>query len=326
MSSQDSAWSLRELFFHRYDKTVEITIISKGNCFEIEIAPANFSNSPSALETYTDLINSMCDEEDYHLTQEAEEDLYIWALGPFLPIFADFDPNPVNPHPFTLRDYLHPQIYRYSLFIINERLEPRLDHTVPNQLLPSGVDLGNFALHPTWHKMKPENIQLPGTDYNELYSRPPNKVIADNTNCFLKRLESGDRRAATRELGVYKQIETLGLPNRIQVPRVVGVVEDEEEESRITGILLTWVQCGYRTLHCALKPETSLDLRKRWDTQVTSTVDCLHEAGIIWGDVKADNVLIDHEDNAWKSRMETVEGDEEGLAQLKEFLYLGKTF
>ncbi|PYI05056.1 hypothetical protein BO78DRAFT_346636 [Aspergillus sclerotiicarbonarius CBS 121057] len=340
MSYQDSAWSLREFLYHQHDKTAQITVISKGKCFEIELAPANFSHSPSSLQTYMKFMDAICDDEDYSLAYEAEEDLYAWALSPFLPIFADIDPSPSDSNHFTLRDYLSPQIYRYVLFVTHEHLEPRLNYIVPSQSRPNGLDPGDLALHPNWCKVRPEDIQIPGTDYNELYSRSPNKVIAVGTTCFLKRLESGDRKAAIRELGVYKQIETLGLSDHIHVPRLVGVVQDEEQESRITGILLTWVQCGYRTLHCALEPATSFDLRKRWDTQVTNTLDFLHEAGIIWGYVKADNVLIDDEKNAWvvdfgggytrgwveKSRMDTVEGDQEGLAKIKDFLYQGKTF
>ena len=119
---------------------------------------------------------------------------------------------------------------------------------------------------------------------------------------------------------------------------MIGIVQDEEQETHITGILISWIDCNYRTLHCALKPETPPELRKQWDIQVTSTLDRLHEAGIVWGDVKAGNVLIDEEENAWvvdfgggytqgwveKRCMETVEGDQEGIVKIKEFLYEGK--
>lgn len=32
---------------------------------------------------------------------------------------------------------------------------------------------------------------------------------------------------------------------------------------------------------------------------MSSTVACLHEAGVVWGDAKAENVLIGTDDNAW---------------------------
>ena len=32
---------------------------------------------------------------------------------------------------------------------------------------------------------------------------------------------------------------------------------------------------------------------------VSTTLACLHEAGIVWGDAKAANILVDMDDNAW---------------------------
>lgn len=102
-------------------------------------------------------MDSICNDEDYNLAQEAEEGLYTWALSPFLPIFADIDPSPSKSSPFTLRDYLFPQVYRYVLFVTDERLEPRLNYTVPDQLRPQGLNLGDFALHPNWSIVRPEH-------------------------------------------------------------------------------------------------------------------------------------------------------------------------
>lgn len=144
--------------------------------------------------------------------------------------------------------YLHalglppPKNLSIFLFIVHERLEPRLNYEVLRKLLPRGVDLSDFILHQNWCKFRPDNIQIPTANCNEFYSRLPIKVHTGDTICFLKPLEYNDRRAAIHELGVYKRIETLGLSDRIRVPHLIGVVQDEQE-SRITRILLNWVQC-----------------------------------------------------------------------------------
>jgi tRNA A-37 threonylcarbamoyl transferase component Bud32 len=49
----------------------------------------------------------------------------------------------------------------------------------------------------------------------------------------------------------------------------------------------------------AIWPETPASLRQKWAKQVSETIAGLHKAGIVWGDVKAENILIDGENNAW---------------------------
>lgn len=40
-------------------------------------------------------------------------------------------------------------------------------------------------------------------------------------------------------------------------------------------------------------------LRRKWFDSMVQTVKILHSNNIIWGDVKADNVVIDRQQNAW---------------------------
>ena len=75
-------------------------------------------------------------------------------------------------------------------------------------------------------------------------------------------------------------------------------------------------------------------LKEKWNRQVRDTVRALHRHGIIWGDVKPDNVLIDREHNTWLidfgggfnsgyvdvDVMETVEGDWQGVSRMAEAL------
>ncbi|KAL9948233.1 hypothetical protein ACHAQF_000078 [Verticillium nonalfalfae] len=79
-----------------------------------------------------------------------------------------------------------------------------------------------------------------------------------------------------------------------------------------------------------MKPHTSTALKQKWKNQVCCTVEALHTAGIIWGDVKADNVLVDENDDAWvtdfvggytkgwvkKESAGSLAGDAEGLANI----------
>ncbi|RAL14167.1 uncharacterized protein BO97DRAFT_433270 [Aspergillus homomorphus CBS 101889] len=323
MASHNVPWQLREFFFGRFDKMSRITVVCNGNCFQIQLSPSNFCQSPLALETYTHFMDAVCDDEDYRLSYAAEEDLHHWALTPFLPMFAQTTPTPPNQQPLTLRDYLSPEIYRYSLYAVNERLEPRLDYDVPTQPCVAGVDPGDITLHHTWRQFVPESIELCVSDHDEGLSQLPRKVLADGTVCFFKPVDYDDKRAAIREMGVYKEMKAQGISDEAHAPHFIGVV-CEEQNARIIGLLLSWVDCGNRTLECALRPDTPLTLRTKWDQQVTTALACLHDAGIVWGDVKAANVLIDNNENAWvvdKDQMETIQGDTAGLVKIKELIH-----
>lgn len=79
-----------------------------------------------------------------------------------------------------------------------------------------------------------------------------------------------------------------------------------------------------------------LSLRRRWADQITYSLGKLHERGVIWGDAKADNILIDENDEAWiinfggsytvgwvdKEKAGTLEGDMQGLAKTFDVLCL----
>lgn len=171
-------------------------------------------------------------------------------------------------------------------------------------------------------------------DNEERFARFPYKVVAGGSLCFYKPLlDHDDKRKAAREMEIYKRMETSDLfCNQVQVYRLYGVVM---QEYRLLGLLLSFINCGYRTLECAVGHGTSA-VRLIWGEQVSSTLARLHEVGIVWGDAKAANVLVDEDNNAWiidfgggytrgwvkKEHMETVEGDQEGLAKINELLSL----
>jgi serine/threonine protein kinase len=75
-------------------------------------------------------------------------------------------------------------------------------------------------------------------------------------------------------------------------------------------------------------------LKKKWSGQIKHTVAQLHRLGIVWGDIKVDNVLIDDNDDAivldfgggntvgWvdQDKHGTLEGDMQGLGKLLKML------
>lgn len=71
------------------------------------------------------------------------------------------------------------------------------------------------------------------------------------------------------------------------------------------------------------------------DADLNESIQLLNKQGLIWGDGKPSNIIIDEQDDAWlidfgggytdgwvdKELSETVEGDEQALAEITKLLY-----
>lgn len=109
-----------------------------------------------------------------------------------------------------------------------------------------------------------------------------------------------------------------------------------DDDGFIVGLLLTYIDHGGRTLSTNVDPDyPPASTRNRWIGQLDAALAELHKAGIVWGDVKAENVLVDREDNVWiidfgggytqgwvdKQLAGTMDGDLAGMAKLREFIF-----
>lgn len=79
-------------------------------------------------------------------------------------------------------------------------------------------------------------------------------------------------------------------------------------------------------------------MKNRWAEQIQHTIAALHQAGIIRGDAKPDNILIDAHGDAWvidfgggrtegwvdADKAGTVDGDLQGLERILKFIASGK--
>jgi serine/threonine protein kinase len=104
----------------------------------------------------------------------------------------------------------------------------------------------------------------------------------------------------------------------------------------VVGILLGYIPHKHHNLRALLASaeagtaEVTADLRRKWAAQIRETVEGLHSLGILWRDVKADNILIDENSDAvvldfgggdtmgWVDRDKygTMEGEEQGLQKI----------
>ena len=107
----------------------------------------------------------------------------------------------------------------------------------------------------------------------------------------------------------------------------------QQETDQICGLLLTYVR-HHESLGFINANETPLERRNKWISQIQQTIKKLHSEGIVWGDVKPENILIDENDDLWfidfggsftpgwvdEDKAETVKGDCQGMNRIIDFL------
>ncbi|KAF5001614.1 hypothetical protein FGRMN_920 [Fusarium graminum] len=134
-----------------------------------------------------------------------------------------------------------------------------------------------------------------------------------------------------RELEYLGKISKIAKISRqqetLRIPRIVGYIHHKETRG-LLGFLRQWVPG--RSLTKIDIESVSPEMRQRWSSQIGDMIKYLHEHGLIWGDARPSNIIIDEEDNAWlidfgggythgwtnKDFAETKEGDEQALAKI----------
>ncbi|KAG9237548.1 hypothetical protein BJ875DRAFT_481186 [Amylocarpus encephaloides] len=90
----------------------------------------------------------------------------------------------------------------------------------------------------------------------------------------------------------------------LRVPNIVGLWSRRERGSKRVGILEDY---SYNRGLIALRDvdgdellKASTAMKEKWAKQISETVEKLHEMGVVWGDGKADDVLVKGvTDDAW---------------------------
>ncbi|TWU70482.1 glyceraldehyde-3-phosphate dehydrogenase 1 [Metarhizium rileyi] len=164
------------------------------------------------------------------------------------------------------------------------------------------------------------------------------RVEVDGEEMFCK--AHGDGRSLTsssvgRELASLHRIRNdsrLKNDTSTRIPHLLGYVHNDT--GRIIGFLRQWVP-GRRLKDVDI-PATSAERRRKWAAQIRDTVHYLHGIELIWGDSKADNIIIDERDNAWlidfgggftegwvdEELADTLEGDMQAMRSIAKFLKL----
>ncbi|CAJ0551308.1 Ff.00g112380.m01.CDS01 [Fusarium sp. VM40] len=316
---------------------------TSGQVFYCHINPDKFIDSPTVLEQYLKCLKILQTGEQ-EIDDFYDDDAYEWLSQSFATLITQLLRSSgmdavVNP---TLAHYLFPsKVYNIQLFAVDDKMGPEVVNSKHHGWINPIIEVDNDFIR----ELDQWTRSYATSDVQLCYDRPedslvktPKRTIAFNQDgqpvqCFFKQfgLSFGSSHAK-KELEAMKKI-TLAQsrpPPDTFICRLIGVIR---ENSKIFGMLFAWIdaECVLSKARAAKTPAT---LRGRWLSQINRSVQWLHEEGIVWGDAKADNVLIDKNENAWiidfggsytpgwvdKDKAETLEGDYQGVGKINEML------
>ena len=304
----------------------------------IRISPSNFRNSPSTVKQfyqYFQVALTGLDAIDNDLTL----DFFDWAVRPFLSVFQSQAPGPrdTSKGTVTLDDLLYVKSYDCELGAIDnnmvaEQIERREIEKayVPANIIDDLVQVTGKAqsVRPIEIQMRPmypeQAVEVPDIQPKQV------RVEVDDQILFFKSAEHIGYERALKEARKLLSIAHLG--EALRTSRLYGIVQDENNP--LIGLLFHYID-GENSLEFAVEPNTPASLKDQWTSQVTDTLTTLHKAGVVWGDAKPDNVLVDKQNNAWiidfeggytegwvdRDKEGTIEGDLQGLTNIIDFIY-----
>ncbi|KAI3393987.1 hypothetical protein diail_3348 [Diaporthe ilicicola] len=306
-----------------------------GRLFFLDYHTEHFIRSPKIRQKYLKYLQEIRDDEVLY-----DSDAFLWLLKPFEALIIKLAP-PVSWAKPTLSQYAFPDFYTYRLEAVDEKPYPKqLDKWVG--WIPPGLEIATDQLQDlkSWtHVYSPSEVVLCYDRSEDVLVKPPRRVQLSNSygkdysSYFLKSfVEHGHPHSLKHELATFKKIGESNIKAGARICRLYGVVATEDGKS-ILGLLLTWIDApkGALQYQYIRRP---LQIRLRWVAQIQETIKELHKEGVVWGDAKLDNILLDRDDTPWivdfgggytpswvdRGKGETVEGDLQGLEKIVDRL------
>jgi hypothetical protein len=324
--------------------TLELRL--NGTIFHIRVFVSNFHNSPartkefykyfaflsSDVEEYDGEEDNMDDNE--HDTQGITvSECFHWATKSFLPVFQHTAPQPTFSSTVTLQQFLACKSLECDLGAVNDELRlGEMEERDPGApFIESGFGVEVTLRITSFPSFPPSQVEIISQDPEYILTDAPTRVLVGGQYCFFKTLDGIGEALGVKETTRHEQILQAHFGPDVRTSSLFGVVQDEGHQ--LLGLFLYYIESS--TLWEAVKsPETTQGLKERWARQIQDTLASLHRAGIVCGDAKPDNIIIDVYGDArtidfgggytegWvdKEKARTIEGDLQGLRNILDFL------
>ena len=350
---------LQHYMTHDVEEEFELSVRCFGTVFNIQYLPENIK-SPSLFKTYRQLL--------VEYDQTGHPAVVAKLIKPFESVMASVASLDQG---YALSDYLYPRVFTLKATAGPEdtKLTPRLEEepaSAPGDYVDQWPELQDLE---SWvpRIYRSNQIRLPAPPERDTRLSGPAEVFVGGQSFFFKGWKSGGtlREGNLRELLTYKHFHealTSGkISPELRICRLHGVVVDSDDHTplrargrgaeprnsagprRLVGLLLTFIDTKRKllrmgTLSYGIRSEDcDPEMRSRWADDIDAAVAALHGAGIVWGDAKPDNILVDDDDDVWivdfggsytdgwvdEDKSETMEGDRQGVERIKAFLGQG---
>lgn len=328
--------------------------------FRISVSPSNFHNSATRSDEFQRYLTLLLSEKDYDgSVEESDEEegeggvssgssldgCFDWAVVPCLAEFERLSPAPPpleRGEQLTLSHFLIVASFECDLVAVDDVLAPSkiqpFDDT-DEGMWPSSMSsptAGNVWTT-SFPSISPTEIAVFCDDPEHPFDSNPTQVRIGRQRLYFKEAFDLDDMLAKKEVETYERIANANFGADVRASRLYGIVRNEK--NLLVGLLL-WNIEEDAPLTFAIGPETPSTLKDRWARQIRDTMAALHQAGIVWGDAKPDNILIDVHGDAWlidfgggrtegwvdSDKAGTVDGDLQALERILMFIASGGDF
>ncbi|OAQ58145.1 kinase domain-containing protein [Pochonia chlamydosporia 170] len=310
------------------DDHFDINIRVNGFRFNVTVSQENFVNSPQALRVFHEIFDKLAAGEDY--------DPDVWQYSEdiadvFVSHFQQLAPAAAHTGKLTLADLAVRGSFECEYRVVDETPVAGTVTTYSPESA-SCQEWNIRLLQSSFPVFYPGEIEIPFADGGSIYDIVPQKVRVRGNEYFYKSCWSPYD--AINEVKKYSKIAASDIYGQLCISRLFGIVANTDGQTK--GLLYDLIEVrGAGTLTYMISFDTPIALRKKWASQIQQTVAGLHSLGIVWGDVKSDNVLIDNGNNAIVIDLEggttrgwidhdvsgSIEGDLQGLEKLVDFIF-----
>jgi hypothetical protein len=311
-----------------------IELVRSNSQFYLTIPLAHVQSAPLGQEFFL-LINEFLALERHDM--EAYDKPMNLICSHFLPVFESLA-REASIRNLTLEDFVQSPTYRLDVFgtetgSLDIKAEEKMVHTPAYNTAPLSIS----SAPDFWNdipKSQARDLTLApsAAKSNPLKSLQGRVKTAQGSYMYFEPRQAAREEEFTRKVQRLYQIKEKGLAGpQFRLPILDSLVMADTDGEVVVGILMNLIISPLLGSHLQSPGfKDRIDLHRRWEEQIRTSLRLLHSHDIVWGDVNPCYVAVDEKLDAWivgfggmnndefvdDDKAETKEGDWQGVERL----------